>query len=191
MRTIATNLAVMLAVALGAAAFAQTTPKALGWERGQAVPPSAIVKQGASAGPLKYDHAAPVAGLDEVIVVYTDRSGVCSVIGIERFTSNDAYGIKHRSKVDEWAERVATKFGGVAGTNNDENYDTLFDEPEDWLTALKRGNAFYYYSWSDKLPEGYSTVEVVAGADNVRLLFKFDNNDACEAEKEAATQAEL
>ena len=53
MRTIATTLAAMLAVALAATAFAQTTPKALGWERGQAVPQSAIVRQSDREGPLK------------------------------------------------------------------------------------------------------------------------------------------
>lgn len=134
----------------------------------------------------------PVAGLDEVVVVYTDKLGVCVVVGIERFASNDAYGIAHRSKVDEWAERVALKFDGVAGTNADANHDTLFDEPEDWLTALERGNAFYIYSWEeDKRPDGYQAVEVVAEVDYVKLLFQFDNYDACKAEQEAWTQAEL
>ena len=167
------------------------TPKALGWERGQAVPQSAIVEQGNEEGPLKRAFVQPVAGLDEVVVVYTDKLGVCAVVGIERLTSTDGYGIAHRSKVDEWAERVATKFGGVAGTNADANHDPVFDEPEYWLTALERGNAYYIYSWEDGLPDGYQAVEVVAQVGYVKLLFQFDSYRACEAEQEAWTQAEL
>ena len=171
MRTIATILAAMLAVALAAAAFAQTTPKALGWERGQAVPQSAIVAQGIREGPLKAAKVDPAAGLDDMMVEYTDKLGVCSVSGFDELPSFDA------SEVDKWAERIATKFGGVVGTK-------LFD--------LDTGIA---YSWSDDLPEGYLDVAVVMVGDGsaaiITLIFNFDNHDACEAEQEAWTQAEL
>ena len=180
----------MLAVALVASAFAQT-PKALGWERGQAVPQSAIIEHATAEGPWKIAPVESVAGFDVVAVVYTDKLGVCGVGGVEWITSNNAYGTVHRRKVDDWAERVASKFDGVAGTKTDANIDTLFDKARHWLTALKRGNVVYRYSWRDSLPEGYSYVEVVAAADHVAVSFRFDNYDACRAEKEAAQRAEL
>ena len=171
MRTIATTLAAMLAVALAATAFAQTTPKALGWERGQAVPQSAIVRQSDREGPLKSAKVEPAAGLDSMMIYYTDKLGVCSVNGFDELPSFDA------SEVDKWAERIATKFDGVAGTK-------LFD--------LDTGIA---YDWSDSLPEGYSRIYVAMIGDGsvaiVMLMFEFDNHDACEAEQEAWTQAEL
>lgn len=190
MRTIATVLAT-LAAALGATAFAQQTtievpqgPKALGWERGQGVPESAIM-HGAAQGPLKMGYAQPVAGLDEVIVTYTEKQGVCAVIGIREFTSDDGYNKGHRARVDEWAGRVAAKFGGVAG-------------------AKKAGANSYSYEWrEEELPEGYAVAIVAAGgaggrspepgqpASSVVLHFRFDNWDACVAELEAAMQAEL
>ena len=180
----------VFAALIGVQALGQE-PNALGWERGQSVPESAIVRQGNAQGPLKTDYVRPVAGLDEVVVSYTDKQGVCSVNGFHNFTSNESYGAVHRMKVDEWAGRVAAKFDGVAGEKSDMNLDTLFDEPQYWLRALERGNAFYFYSWRKTLPEGYAAVEVSAAIGYVRLLFKFDNWDACEAEREAATQAEL
>ena len=187
---ILTVACVVFAALIGVQAFGQE-PKALGWERGQSVPEGAIVKKGIAQGPSKTDYAQPVAGLHEVLVSYTDKQGVCSVAGFHNLTSNNVYGITHRSKTDEWADRVFAKFDGVAGEKSDANFDTLFDEPKYWLRALERGNAFYLYSWRKNLPEGYSAVDVAARPSYIRLMFKFDNWDACEAEREAATQAEL
>ena len=102
---------------------------------------------------------------------YTDKLGVCSVAGIEKLPSFDA------SEADKWAERIATKFDGVAGTK-------VFD--------LEGGIA---YGWSDSLPDGYSMINVAVVGDGsaavLMLVFQFDNHDACEAEQEAWTQAEL
>ena len=176
MRTIATTLAAMLAVALAASAFAQT-PKALGWERGQAVPQSAIAEQGSSEGPQKSATVwKPVAGLDKVVLEYTEKLGVCAVYGYGGFTSIDP-----SLEVRQWAERVATKFGGVAGTK-------VVDDA---------GSKAVVYVWNDDdLPGGYSLVMVTGpfeldGETVVMMGFFFDNHDACEAEQEAWTQAEL
>ena len=167
-------------------------PKALGWERGQSVPESAIVKKGPFLNrTFKTDYAQPVAGLDEVLVSYTAKQGVCGVTGFHNFTSKDGYGAAHLSMADEWADRIAAKFGGVAG-NKAQNYGTVSDEPQDLLRALNRGDAFYFYRWGRRnLPEGYSAVEVVARPSYIKLQFKFDNWSACDAEREAARQAEL
>ena len=126
----------MLAVALAASAFAQTTPKALGWERGQAVPQSAIINQGSSEGPLRQAYVQPVAGLDTVEVAYTEKIGVCAIHGYDSFSFS--------FQVDKWAEHVATKFGGVAGTK------------------IGKGG-FVVYGWfGDDVPKGYSKA-IVAG----------------------------
>ena len=177
-------LAFVLSVLFATIGFATAEgPKALGWERGQSVPDSAI-KHGAAQGPLKMGYAQPVAGLDEVIVTYTDKQGVCAVIGIREFASNDGYKRGHRARVDEWAGRVAAKFGGVAGAK----------------TADANS---YSYEWREELPEGYAVALVAAGGpggrspepgqppSSVVLHFRFDNWDACVAELEAAMQAEL
>ena len=151
--------------------YAQT-PKALGWERGQAVPQSAIVKQGKAEGPFKFATVEPVAGLYEVELEYTDKLGVCTVIGVERFTSGESREFQ-LDQLDLWAERVATKFGGVAGTKS----------------PVADG-----YTWRGaNLPEGYDSVGVALAVDpaEVMLIFRFDNHHACDAEQEAWTQAEL
>ena len=184
-------------------------PKALGWERGQSVPESAIVKPGFAEGPLKTDFVQPVAGLDEVLVGYTDKQGVCSVMGAQYFIPN--YAREYRDKVDEWASGVGLKFR-VDGNKLEWNSDTVFNEPKDWLRAFERGRVYYFYSWQFKeLPEGYAdaTVElrpgwrVVGWPDRHRhqprvryeglvvLTFRFDNWGACVAEREAAMQAKL
>ena len=147
MRTIATTLAAMLAVLLGAFAFAQT-PKVLGWERSQAVPESAIVKQGRSEGPLKQAHVQPVAGLDAVEVAYTEKLGVCAAYGYDSFSFS--------LQVDRWAEHVATKFGGVAGTK----------------IELAQGK-FVTYGWfGDDVPEGYSKVAVAGPLESDGRYFR-------------------
>ena len=168
----------VVAALISVQAFGQE-PKALGWERGQSVPESAIVEQSYAQGPFKGDYVQPVAGLDRVFVIHTAKQGVCAVTGLHNFTSKDGYGygMAHRSKVDEWADRVAAKFGGVAGEKWDVNFD---------------GSAYYFYGWNKSLlPEGYSSVQVHAKSGYVVLLFQFDNYDACEAEREAAMRAEL
>ena len=184
MRTIATILTAMLGAALAASAFGKT-PKALGWERGQAVPESAIVKQGSINGRLKHAYVKPVAGVDEVLLSYTDKLGVCAVAGIERFTSNSAYRSKVPDTVRKWAERVVSKFGKI-----DTNPDAWGDESKYWLkslvvTAATRHNPHYYYSWrKEDLPEGYWAITVSAEPDYVEVLFAFDNHRACQAEQE-------
>ena len=188
----------VFAALIGVQAFGQE-PKALGWERGQGVPQSAIIKHrfGVAQGPLKTNWTHPVAGLDRVLVSYTDKQGVCSVFGYHYFPTPDSgYGSTYRFKVDEWADRVAAKFGGVAGERTDVNYDTVLDNPKDWVRALERGSAFYFYDWSKRLPEGYEEVAVAAGIRDdyvsyVEIRFRFDNWDACLAEREAAMRAEL
>ena len=161
----------MLAVALAASAFAQT-PTAFGWERGQAVPASAIVKQSESDGMLKEGFVRPVAGFEKMAIIYTDKLGVCAVVGLDSVppipaadTDTAAATWAAHDAADTWAARVATKFNGVAATDVAEEDD---GEMYRWLGL-----------------EGYDTVTVAAfviqGDVKLAVTFSFDNWDACQA----------
>ena len=173
MKTIATTLAAMIAVALAAYAFA-ANPQALGWERGQAVPESAIVEQGGIEGALKFAYVKPVEGFDSVLVAYTDNLGVCAVAGTERFASRRAYRAKVFDVGKAWMERVASKFGK---TVDPFKVLTLSVTPDG------KGNAdsSFAFSWKeDELPQGYRAIQVIAKPDYIRVQFAFDNHRACE-----------
>ena len=221
MRTIATILAATLAAALAAgcasrrpsqwnaaaeaaSAFAQT-PKALGWERGQAVPQSAIVKQHASQGPLKSAAVEPVGGLNGTILYYTEELGVCSVVGIHAFVTPEAcrqHGLPAgcmanaedpASQLFKWEDRVAAKFGGLRGARVSDPFGSDYGGyfwPPDNVTQGYASAAVYV------VPDARRLVSSIPGESGVplhevRLSFYFDNYDACEAEQEAAIQAEL
>ena len=169
MRTIATTLAAMLAMALAASAFAQT-PKALGWERGQAVPASAIVEQGGTEGAIKYAFVKPVEGFDGVLVAYTDNLGVCAVSGTERFPSRRAYRANVFDNGRVLRARVASKFGQTEDVWRRLNFTSTTDA---------KG---FIYNWKkDELPVGYRVIQARAREEHylIRVIFAFDNHQAC------------
>ena len=126
------------------------------------------------------------AGLDRIQVSYTDKVGVCGVLGTE-YVSNaqdDDSGVRHKKTVDDIAERVEAKLGRPATEHRDFNNDTLWKAKHHWLEALKRGTAGYNFIWFDEDAKPFYEVYVeVESAGEVNVVFLFKNYALCQAEQ--------
>lgn len=169
----------------------ETKPTALGLAEGQSPPIGGVVV--ANVGGLKAVKLPPVAGMDDLLALYTDEQGICKVVGMKNVENyrGDSYGIAHKREADKLADRVTKKLGSEPTTVFDFNSDSLFDEPEDWLFALRRGNARYSFFWEDDSASPFYGVNILTSTSYVMVSFEFKNFKQCVAAKEAAHDAEF
>lgn len=185
-----TLLAALLVAALAhGQTDAETKPSALGVTEGDPVPDD--VRDPDDEGDVLRSAVLPaLAGLDARVVRYTEKQGVCKVIGLVYVDARgDDYGSRHKAAVDDLVARVTAKLNAPPTTTHDFNTDTLFDEPRYWLTALRRGNAFYSFFFEDEAAGPFSIVQVNAMDGAARVAFEFANFDDCIAERDAADAA--
>lgn len=191
-KAIATTLA-MLAGLVGASAFAQTTPKALGWERGQAVPEGALIGvrpaiHDLEGSPYKVGEVTALLrpkALRQVRVWYTEKSGVCEVEGYAHLNPNDPPELQ-QVELDKWAERIASKFGGIAG------------RPAQWGNGPLYG---YYWGYTSaegtsQVPDGYQSVAVtpfmnIANGEISAVKLNFDFKEGWDGEGWTACRGEV
>lgn len=188
-----TTLAVLLttlALAVTAGAETEAKPSALGVSEGDPVPANS--RRNDDAGQVLRIGVLPgVAGLDRVLVAYTERQGACKVVGVVDVDNAraDSYGTAHKQAVDDLVNRVKGKLGADPTTTRDFNVDTLFHRPQDWVDALRRDNATYSSIWEDDAARPFRTVYVHAEYGYVQVHFEFKNFVDCHAEQEAADAA--
>ena len=169
---------------------------AFGFKAGDVVPPNAVpLTSGVAEADkvLQLVKTPAKAGFDEVLVLYTDRQGVCKAAGSVNVESpgSDAYGYRHKAAADGLAERVTGKLGVAPTSRFDINVDDLFSDADEWLTALRRGNAQYVFVWMDSDAEPFGAVAVRAFFGRVSAEFEFKNYGECVAEQQEAVDAEF
>ena len=132
------------------------------------------------------------AGFDRVVVVYTEGQGVCKVVGLVEVEIDNAVldnGKRHKAEADQLIERVVKKLDGTRPSKRvDRNNDTLFTDNE-WVMALRRGNAHYGAFWFKEDARPFSAVVVESRPGFVSVSFEMTNFDACVAEQDAADEA--
>ena len=165
-------------------------PSALGVSEGDPVPVE--VRRPDDEGEIMRTALLPgVAGLDRRVVAYTDSHGVCKGVGVVDVgqPNGDSYGHKHKRAADSLAARVKDKLDASPTTVHDFNVDTLFDEPSDWLEALRRGNVTYTSFWGEEDAAPFQAAYVCVDYGRARVHFEFANFKDCHAEQDAADAA--
>ena len=119
---------------------------------------------------------------------YTHETGVCRVLAVKRASGFNAYGDDHRQAADSLVETLTKKYGAF------EKHDyllpgSILHEPNEWLTAIRKGERVYgYYGLKDDLEDDLLAITVQATFIGLMLEYLFNNFDAC---REAASDASL
>ena len=148
-----------------------------GYHKGQKIdtPAEGHTKDGLSY--ITVDHKA----FDEGVVVYfTEKTGVCKLMGFDEVTNPDKYGIEHRNAYERFRDRVAAKYGEY------KEYDflcssSIWDEPDDWLMSLRKKERTLAAIWivenGSTLPDGLEGIVVEAGELFIKVTYELDNLD--------------
>ena len=113
------------------------------------------------------------AGFDAVAVVYTEKQGVCKVVGYVEVDNarSDSYGRRHKAAANELVERVTAKVGTSPTERLDISADRLYTDAADWIMALRRGNAIYAVLWSDEDAAPFNAIGVRVNFGSVTAFF--------------------
>lgn len=190
MKTTTFSAALLTATTVCGQTDADTKPSALGVSEGDPVPADARPSDD-EGGVLRVALLSGVAGLDDRAVAYTEKQGICKVVGSVNVENprGDNFGSRHKAAVDELVARVKAKLNASPTDEWDVNADTLFDEPKYWLSALRRGNAAYAFGWEDDAAAPFASVMVGAEEGQAIVAFEFANFKDCVAEQDAADAA--
>lgn len=135
----------------------------------------------------------PHPDFDTYVAWGANSTGTCLVMAISSFFENDAYGTKVRSSYEKFKSALTAKYGPPILSVDRLAVGALWDEPRDWVMAIKQNERFYGDSWELVEPEtheGISGIEMqivalTSNASAIKLFYKFENFDACEAAMEA------
>ena len=192
LKTTIAILALMLAnQLLGAEGASVEVPVALGFAQGDIIPEADRDAEDARDA-VRVATYPGKAGFDHISVVYTEGQGVCKVLAtvLVDNANSDSYGTRHKAEADELIERVVKKVDGKQPSDSfDHNVDTLFKDADEWVDALRRGNATYSAYWEDEDAVPFDTIVVRVGFGGATVAFEMANFSACLAEKEAADAA--
>lgn len=155
-----------------------------GYEMGQAISgePDSQTEDGLfyKASPKK------LAGWEWVTAYYTHQNGVCAVGAKKGVSGRDAYGLDHRRVADFLIKALTKKYGAF----DKRDYllpGSIWDEPNDWLKAIREGERIYGYT-KDDIEGNLRLINVLVAYSGVLITYTFNNYDAC---KEAALEAAL
>lgn len=158
-----------------------------GYEKGQAISGEPDGQQNGGGLFYQYSHLEFV-GWGSVAAYYTHETGVCRVLAVKRASGFNAYGDDRRQAADSLVETLTKKYGAF------EKHDyllpgSILHEPNEWLTAIRKGERVYgYYSLRDDLEGDLLAITVQATYIGLMLEYLFNNFDAC---REAASDASL
>jgi hypothetical protein len=126
----------------------------------------------------------------EVVVQATPKQGVCFVKGVGENFNSDSFGSEVRSRMNTVAEQIALKYGQPT-TTDFLMPGSIWNEPDDWMMGLLKGERFYTISWDSKGNTGslrsLRSIALVVSATSsdtawIGLEYYFKNEDNCDRE---------
>ncbi len=174
---------ILRAAALALAFCASSAFAVLGYEMGQKLegePDGTHLFYG-----LDYQSKVDAYGFDGVAAYYTDATGVCTVIAFSSVEEGLGNGNEHRLVADSLKERLTAKYGEATRKDDFLMPGSVWDEPRDWVTAIRAGERHYGYIWK-VVGKDVASIRVAVEADAVTLQYLFSNFGQCqkEADKE-------
>jgi len=141
----------------------------------------------------------PHPKLQKLRLIFSERSGLAKIIAASDLVSTSRYGEGLRAAYEELAEALAKKYGGGPKITEFLQPGSVWDEPNDWMTALTKDERYHFRMWSKAngldLPDEIQgimlrAVGMSAEAGMVFLAYEFDNfSDYTTEENEAAESA--
>ena len=127
------------------------------------------------------------AGWAWVAALYTPQTGVCAVRAFKEVSDGDAYGYAHQNAADSLVELLTKKYGAFDKEDSLMN-GSIWDEPKDWLAAIREGERTYSYGKEGAIEGNLESIYVYVDYGGIMLNYAFNNYDAG---KEAASEVPL
>ena len=160
--------------------------KIFGYCKGQKIDKPAEETADNGLSYIKVEHKAFDHG---VFVYFTDKTGVCMLVGLHEVFDPDKYGDAHKYAYERFRDRVAAKYGEY------KEFDYLRDGSvlegnHQWLKSLrkKERRLAAHWNWIEEdstLPDGLESITITASEFFIRVEYRFDNYDAGVAAGEA------
>ncbi len=128
----------------------------------------------------------------ELYVVYeTEESGICFIKGMSVNITTSAYGTSLITKYNSVADAVDSKYGATYKKEVTDflSYGSIWDEPNDYMMSLLKGERYAYISWKakDKANPIESIYLAQAALDTETGYFSIEyygnNKEICDAEE--------
>jgi hypothetical protein len=145
---------------------------------------------------------APKSHVDFQTYEYTigDQAGLCSVSGIGNDFDADSYGNAVRGNFATIEDALTKKYGEPTRTDKSLAEGSIWNEPKDWMMGLNKKERSYRVDWKASadhpLPDHLALIRLMAVATRfdhgaLAILYRFDNNDACDKEIAASRDSSL
>ena len=147
-----------------------------------------------------YQVASPPKGhpdFESVVLIAYPQTGICLIRGIGKNLESDGAGIEIRSKVDNLAAALDTKYGKSEKADACAGGDVQCSG-EFWMMTMSGGERAYAYQWNkptNATKIGIGEITVAAQAADIQtsypiLEFRSNNKDAClKAERSASASS--
>jgi hypothetical protein len=141
----------------------------------------------------------PLGDFENYLLEILPTSGLCAIRGIGVNIKTSSHGIEVMAGFKRLAGLVEAAYGKY-GQADFLRTGSIWDEPEDWTMALLRQERVLQAAWDrdegSTMKNNVSEILLNAHALNretayMILQYKFDNREACEAEKKAFSSGAL
>jgi hypothetical protein len=129
----------------------------------------------------------------------TPEHGLCKIMAIGRTVVTSVYGTQLKEKFNDVSDALESKYGkpDSDGKHDFLNRGSIWNEPQDWMMALRKKERTLFRYWSGKnLPDNLSTVSIEATAQStekgyVIVYYEFSNFAACRQTTKTLTNSSL
>jgi len=139
------------------------------------------------------------SSFESYVVKIGPKSGLCYIKAIGKDISTNTYGVEVKSAFDNMELKLKKSYGNNKRVDH-LRYESIWDEPKDWMPGLIKGERLLFALWNKE--EG-STLkgnlkDVALGASGtsrskgyLAIDYSFMNKDACDAEVAATEDGAL
>lgn len=139
------------------------------------------------------------ADFETVVIEAYPGAGICQIRGIGKNIEGDGDGSQIRSRIDELAATLATKYGSGRKVNRCSGGDIACDA-QFWMMTMTNGERLYGYSWDDAnaamKTANIDSIIAAANAANISASYPVveyhsSKTKSCDAARKAASAASL
>ena len=141
----------------------------------------------------------PLERVDFYGLLILPNAGLCQIRVAGITINSSSHGVELRNEY----QRMRDALEGVYGTYREANFlrsGSIWDEPEDWMMAVRRGERVLQAAWDgeegstmqNNVKQVLLTVSAASTSRGwIRLQYEFDNDEECEAERNQTTSGVL
>jgi len=121
-------------------------------------------------------------------LVIHPETGLCMIKAIGKSIDTSSYGEGLRGKFDQITEQLGKAYG-EAEVRDFLRYDSIWDEPKDFMTGLRKGERVLQAIWGDvngpEIKDGVFEILLTADATSsdegqLSLQYRFANHERCQ-----------